>query len=171
MYLLAGAVVVAWVGALWDVFAYRIPNAVTYPAVVLAFVAHFFLEGPRGLLRSALGLLVGGGIFLFLYLLRAMGAGDVKLMAAVGAFAGPLHSIEIVLYSAIAGGVLALAVALYRRRLRRTFGNVVDLVRFHAAVGAGVHPSLNLDNPEAVRFAYGIAIFAGTLFVFVNYIR
>jgi len=92
----------------------------------------------------------------------------VKLMAAVGAFAGPSKSLEIVLYSAVVGGILALAVALYKRQLRRTFGNVWDLVRFHAAVGASVHPSLNLENPEALRFAYGVAIFAGTLIVFVN---
>lgn len=168
MYLLAGALVVAFVGAVWDVFTYRIPNAVTYPAICVGVLAHLLVEGPKGLIWGVLGLLIGGGIFFFLYLLKTMGAGDVKLMAAVGAFAGPSKSLEIVLYSAVAGGILALVVALYKGRLRRTFGNVWDLVRFHAAVGASVHPSLNLENPEALRFAYGVAIFAGTLIVFVN---
>jgi prepilin peptidase CpaA len=100
-----------------------------------------------------------------------MGAGDVKLMAAVGAFAGPYKTVEISLYSAIAGGVLALIVAVYKGRLKRTFSNLMDLLRFHAAVGAETHPTLNLHNPEAIRFAYGVAIFAGTLYVFVNYVR
>ena len=171
MYLLAGAVVVACIGALWDVLTYRIPNAVTYPAVIVGILAHLFVEGPKGLIWGTLGALIGGGAFLLLYLLRTMGAGDVKLMAAVGAFAGPTTTVEIMLYAAIAGGVLALVVAVYKRRLRRTFGNVMDLVRFHAAAGAGVHPSINLDNPEALRFAYGVAIFAGTLFVFVQHVR
>jgi prepilin peptidase CpaA len=171
MFLLAGAVVVACVGALWDVITYRIPNAITYPAICLGIIAHLFFEGVKGSIWGALGVLVGGGIFLFLYLLRTMGAGDVKLMAAVGAFAGPSKTLEIALYSAVAGGVLALAVALYKRRLRRTLVNVADLVKFHAAVGAEVHPSLNLHNPEAVKFAYGVAIFAGTLFEFVRYMR
>jgi prepilin peptidase CpaA len=171
MYLLAGAVAVACVGALWDVFTYRIPNFVTYPAILAGILAHLIGEGPTGLLWGALGALLGGGFFLLLYLLRTIGAGDVKLMAAVGAFAGPGASLEIMLYAAIAGGILALAVAIYKRRLRRTVTNVVDLVRFHAAVGAEVHPSLNLDNPEALRFAYGVAIFAGTLLVFVNHVR
>ncbi len=170
MYLLAGAVLVACVGAVWDVLTYRIPNAVTYSAMGLGILAHLLVEGPKGLIWGALGFLIGGGMFLFLYLLKTMGAGDVKLMAAVGAFAGPWKTVEIALYSAIAGGVLALAVALYKGRLRRTFGNVWDLVRFHAAVGASAHPSLNLDNPAALRFAYGVAIFAGTLFVFVNFV-
>jgi prepilin peptidase CpaA len=168
MYLLAGALVVAFVGAVWDVLTYRIPNAVTYPAICVGVLAHLFVEGPKGLIWGVLGFLIGGGIFFFLYLLRTMGAGDVKLMAAVGAFAGPSKSLEIVLYSAVVGGILALVVALYKRQLRRTFGNVWDLVRFHAAVGASVHPSLNLENPEALRFAYGVAIFAGTLIVFVS---
>jgi prepilin peptidase CpaA len=171
MYLLAGAVAVACIGALWDVFTYRIPNFVTYPAILAGILAHLIGEGPQGLLWGALGALLGGGFFLLLYLLRTMGAGDVKLMAAVGAFAGPWASLEIMLYAAIAGGILALVVAIYKRRLRRTVTNVVDLVRFHAAVGAEVHPSLNLDNPEALRFAYGVAIFAGTLLVFVNHVR
>jgi len=170
MYLLAGALVVASVGALWDVFTYRIPNKLTYSAIAVSFVAHWVAEGPIGLIWAFSGLLIGGGVFLVLYLLHTMGAGDVKLMAAVGAFAGPAKTVEIALYSAIAGGVLALGVALYKGRLRRTLGNLMDLLRFHAAVGAETHPSLNLQNPKALRFAYGVAIFAGTLFVFVNYV-
>ncbi len=171
MYLLAGALIVALVGAIWDVLTYRIPNRLTYTAIALSFVAHCFFEGPMGLVWALLGLLIGGGIFLFLYLLHTMGAGDVKLMAAVGAFAGPMKTVEISLYSAIAGGVLALFVALYKGRFRKTLSNLMDLLRFHAAVGAETHPSLNLQNPEALRFAYGVAIFAGTLYVFVNYVR
>ncbi len=171
MYLLAGAVLVACVGAIWDVLTFRIPNKVTYPAALVAILVHLVIEGPMGVVWSITGVLVGGGIFLFLYLLRTMGAGDVKLMAAVGAFAGPSKALEIALYSAIAGGILALFVAMFKGRLRRTVGNVWDLVRFHAAVGPKMHPTLNLENPEAVRFAYGVAIFAGTCLVFVNYVR
>src|SRR6185369_7923955 len=171
MYLLAGAVSVALVGAIWDVCTYRIPNRVTYSAIVLALLAHVVIEGRYGLLWWLAGLLIGGGIFLVLYLLRTMGAGDVKLMSAVGAFAGTSKAVEIALYSAIAGGILALVVALYKGRLRHTLRNLMDLLKFHAAVGAEVHPTLNLENPEALRFAYGVAIFAGTCFVFVNYAR
>lgn len=171
MYLLAGALLIASLGALWDVFTFRIPNRLTYPAILIAFLAHLIVEGPLGILWAVIGLLIGGGIFLVLYLLRTMGAGDVKLMAAVGAFAGPARTVEIALYSAIAGGILALAVAIYKRRLRRTLSNLMDLLRFHSAVGAEVHPTLNLENPDTLRFAYGVAIFAGTCFVFVNYVR
>src|SRR6185369_3349256 len=170
-YLLAGALVVAVIGAGWDLFTYRIPNTLTYAAMLAGVLSHVILDRWVGLYRGLAGLLLGGGIFLFLYLLRTMGAGDVKLMAAVGAFAGPSKALEIALYSAIAGGVLALALALFKGRLRHTLSNIMDLVKFHAAVGADVHPTLNLENPEALRFAYGVAIFAGTCFVFVNHVR
>ncbi len=170
-YFLAGALAVAVVGAVWDVITYRIPNALTYSAMAIGIAVHVVFEGWKGLLFGPAGLLLGGGIFLVLYLLRTMGAGDVKLMAAVGAFAGPAKILEIALYSAIAGGIFALAVAIFKGRLRQTFGNLMDLLRFHSAVGAEVHPTLNLENPEALRFAYGVAIFAGTLVEFVNYVR
>jgi prepilin peptidase CpaA len=171
MYFLAGALAVAVIGAGWDVVTYRIPNALTYTAMLVGLLSHVVLEHWVGLCRGPAGLLLGGGIFLILYLLRTMGAGDVKLMAAVGAFAGPSRIIEIALYSAIAGGIFALAVAIFKGRLRQTFRNLLDLLQFHSAVGAEVHPTLNLENPEALRFAYGVAIFAGTLVEFVNYVR
>jgi prepilin peptidase CpaA len=168
---LAGALVVAVIGAGWDLFTYRIPNTLTYAAMLAGVLSHVILERWVGLYRGLAGLLLGGGIFLFLYLLRTMGAGDVKLMAAVGAFAGPSKILEIALYSAIAGGILALFVAIFKGRLRQTFRNLMDMLRFHSAVGAEVHPTLNLENPDALRFAYGVAIFAGTLVEFVNYVR
>ncbi len=171
MYLLAGALVVACIGAGWDVLTYRIPNKLTYPAIGVAFLAHLVMEGPIGIAWAAAGLCIAGGAFFVLYLLRTMGAGDVKLMAAVGAFAGPSKAVEIALYSAIAGGILAFIIAVYKGRLRRTLTNLMDLLRFHAAVGPEVHPTLNVENPEALRFAYGVAILAGTCFVFVNYVR
>jgi prepilin peptidase CpaA len=164
--LLAGAVAVAATGAIWDIRTYRIPNVLTYSAMMLGIAIHIFVEGRIGIVKGLLGLLVGGGIFFFLYVLRTMGAGDVKLMAAVGAFAGPSAVAAIALYSAIAGGVMALFVAVWKRRLRHTLGSVVDVVRFHATVGAEMHPTVNLENPEALRFAYGVAILAGTLIQF-----
>jgi prepilin peptidase CpaA len=170
-YFLAGALAVAVIGAGWDVVTYRIPNVLTYTAMVVGLVCHVVFERWAGLYRGPAGLLLGGGIFLVLYLLRTMGAGDVKLMAAVGAFAGPSKILEIALYSAIAGGIFAIVVAIFKGRLRQTFRNLVDLLLFHSAVGAEVHPTLNLENPGALRFAYGVAILAGTLVEFVNYVR
>ena len=122
------------------------------------------MQGWRGLGSGLAGGLIGGGAFLIFFLVHAMGAGDVKLITAVGCFVGPATAIEIVFASAIAGGILAIVVALRQGRLRAVLVNVLDLFRFHAVDGTEVHPSLNLSNPQAARLPYGVAIATGVLY-------
>jgi len=99
------------------------------------------------------------------FFLRAMGAGDVKLMAAVGVWSG-LHQLPAVLIvTALAGGVLAIGYMLAHKQARRTLRNVGSLFRFHATVGLSPHPEINLENPQAVRIPYALAIAAGVLYV------
>ena len=161
---MSGAVIVAGIGCATDVASRRIPNRLTYSAMLIAIAGRFALQGLHGLESALVGGLVAGGAFLFFFILHAMGAGDLKLMAAVGCFAGSEHAVEIVLASAIAGGIFAIIHSLLHRRLRVVLGNVVDLFSFHATVGAEAHPSLNLSNPQAVRMPYGVAIAAGVLY-------
>ena len=97
-----------------------------------------------------------------------MGAGDLKLLAALGAIVGPSSTVSILIATAIAGGVLALIYAVYRGQVRTTFSNVGAILKFHALGGLQTHPQLNLDNPAALRVPYGLAIAAGTLFTFVS---
>lgn len=169
---MAGALAVAVLGAGTDVASRRIPNRLTYPAMLLAIAGHSVFEGWHGLRSSLAGGLIGGGVFLVFFLLHAMGAGDVKLITAVGCFAGSGHALQIVLFSAMAGGVLALVIALWKRRLRAVLKNMLELIRFHAVERGGVHPELNLSNPQAIRLPYGVAIAMGVLFsVLVFYSR
>jgi prepilin peptidase CpaA len=168
---MAGALTVAGIGGITDVRTRRIPNQLTYFAMMIAIAGRFALQGWHGLGSALLGGLVGGGAFLIFFLLHAMGAGDVKLIAAVGCFVGPGAAIEIVLASAIAGGIFAIIFALWQGRLRTVLANCLDLVKFHAAVGAEVHPSLNLSNPQAVRLPYGVAIAAGVLYSVLGFYR
>ena len=102
-------------------------------------------------------------MFLF-YAVRAMGAGDVKLMAAVGSIVGPTHGFVVLLATAICGGVLAIGYAAFRGRVATTLKNVGSVVLFHARTGLQAHPELNLDNPTTLRMPYGLAIAAGTLY-------
>jgi prepilin peptidase CpaA len=158
------ALIVAGIGSITDVATRRIPNKLTYLAMMVAIASRFALQGWHGLGSAILGGLVGGGAFLIFFLLHVMGAGDVKLIAAVGCFVGPGSAIEIVLASAIAGGIFALLYALRLGRLRAVLANVWDLIKFHAALGAQVHPTLNLSNPQAIRLPYGVAIASGVLY-------
>lgn len=159
---LSAAAAWAMTGAVWDIASRRIPNRLSYSGILVGILLRTALLGWRGLASALAGGVLAGGLFFALYLVRGMGAGDVKLMTAVGCFAGAPAVVQIVLVCALAGGIMALGVALYRSIAVRTLRNVWELLRFHAAHGAQVHPTLNIDNPHATRLPYAIAIAAGT---------
>jgi prepilin peptidase CpaA len=167
--LLFVALALATTAAVSDVREHRIPNWLTYPGMILGMVLRGVLLrgglfGLKGLASAVEGLLLAGGIMFLFYAVRAMGAGDVKLMAAVGSLVGPKHAIVVLLATAICGGLMAIIVAVYRGRMGATLRNLGSVVWFHARSGLQAHPELNLDNPTALRMPYGLAIAAGTLY-------
>lgn len=95
----------------------RIPNGLSLGGIVVGVTLHTALRGSDGASTALLGSLAGGLLLFPFYLLRGMAAGDVKLMAAVGAHLGPPLVVIAVLATLIAGGALA-AVTLYRSRRR-----------------------------------------------------
>jgi len=137
-----------------------IPNRLTLTALLAALVGHTIAAGPHGLSAAALGAAVGGGILLPGWLLGWMGAGDVKLMAAVGAWLAWPVSLTATLVSLIAGGVIALVVALRHRALGRS-------LRGAAAMGAwaAMLPGRKGPPPAAsdLRFPFAAAILAGSM--------
>ena len=96
-----------------------------------------------------------------------MGAGDVKLMTAVGCLAGTAYLMDILIATVLTGAVLGVALALYRGRLRQTIANVLTLVSHHVAEGFSAHPELNVGNPATLRLPYAFPIAAGCLLGFV----
>ena len=162
MVYLGAAVVCAFSGAVCDYRWRRIPNRLTASSFLLGLVLHLLLGGWRSMAGAALAGLGAGGAFLLFYLAGGMGGGDVKLMAAVGACAGLSHVAAVLVATAIAGGVFAVALALVAGRFRQTLLNVVKLLSHHGTAGLRPHPDLNLGNSHALRLPYGIAIGAGT---------
>ncbi len=165
-YLLLAALLLAVAAAIIDLRQHRIPNWLTYPGIVAGIGLRGAVLGWKGLETALTGCLLAGGIMFVFFAVRAMGAGDVKIMAAIGAFVGWHHAVDVLLATAICGGVLAIAYALYQRRMISTIKNVGAVLRFHAWAGVQAHPELNLDNPSALRMPYGLAIALGTLFAF-----
>jgi prepilin peptidase CpaA len=98
-----------------DMTRRRIPNALVLIAVLCALVLRSALSGPSGILLAMSGGLIGLVVFLPFYLLRAMGAGDVKLMAGVGSFLGPAATLLACGLTLVAGAVIATAVFAYAR--------------------------------------------------------
>ena len=136
----------------------RIPNPLT--ASVAAAGVGFSVFGLTG--QSTAGALAGAviGFVVMLpgYFFGGTGAGDVKLLAALGTWLGPAGIVMAFLYSAIAGGVLAVAHAVSRRRLATTIGRTARLV----AARAGAKQEID-GSAAASRFAYGPAIAVGAI--------
>jgi prepilin peptidase CpaA len=160
---LAGASLCAVAGSVYDVKSRRVPNFVTGPGFLLGLSIHLALGGWRQLLTSFAGGLICGLIFLVFYLAGGMGAGDVKLIAAVGSIAGLSHVSYLLVLTAIAGGLMAIGLALFRGRLRETVMNVAVLATHHSQEGLRPHPDLNVTNVQTLRLPYALAIAAGSL--------
>jgi prepilin peptidase CpaA len=162
------ALALAAAAAILDVQKRRIPNWLTYTGIIFGVVLRGLLLGWRGAVGALAGCLLAGGIFLLFYRVRALGADDVKLAAAVASLLGPCDAVVMLLATALSGGVLAVVYILYRRRMRATVSNLGGALRFHAWAGLHPHPELNLDNPVALRMPYELAVAAGTLYVFLT---
>lgn len=159
---LASAVSV--VAAITDIHDRRIPNRITYPAMATGLALETASSGWHGLAAGLEGGLLFGGVFLVFHMIRAMGAGDVKLAAALGCILGPAGSWQVMFATALAGGVLAIVVMVVSGRVMHTLRSTLGVVGFHALHGLRTHPVANLDNPAALRMPYGLAFAAGTLY-------
>lgn len=157
----AAATLAALLGAGFDLKSRRIPNLLTGPAFLAGVLLHLALGGWRGGLTALSAGLLCGLVFVILYMAGGMGAGDVKLMAAAGALAGLPNVASLLLLTALAGGVMAVGLALLRGQLKQTLRNVVALTAHHQQAGLRPHPELNVGNAAMLRLPYGVAIAAG----------
>ena len=161
---LIGAVLVASLGGASDLRSARIPNWLTYSGLLVALLLRIGVLGWSGFKSGVVGLLVAGVLFLILFVIGAMGGGDVKLMASVGAWAGSQQVLPVLLAAALAGGALAVVYMLFGRGIRQTLWNILDLVQFRLTSGLHPHPWLNVREAGALRVPFGVAIAMGTMF-------
>jgi prepilin peptidase CpaA len=150
---------------IYDLRTRRIPNWLTLSGAAAGVGLNLLLFGAAGLRLSLAGLVTGGGVYMVFYLLRAMGAGDVKLMAAVGAFLGPGQWFEIFLISSVLGGVVAVILALRKRRLRNILSNVAFLASelSHMRAPYLSKPELDLRNEKAISLPHGAVVGAAMI--------
>lgn len=149
--------------AIIDLRFERIPNLLTYPAVMAALAYHAVTNGLDGLLFSAGGLVLGIGILFLPYLMGGMGAGDAKLMGAVGAVLGPKGLFIAFLFTAIIGGIYAMTLLLAKpEHLKRLIKRWGTMLKTFVRIGqsAYIPPAKNQKKP---RLCYGVAIAVGTM--------
>jgi prepilin peptidase CpaA len=166
MHFMLGGVAFAAVGAWWDVRTRRIPNSITYSGIVSGLLLRTAVGGWLGAKEALAGGLLAGGVFLLFFLVKAMGAGDVKLIAAVCSWSGLHQAWVILIATALAGGVVAVVYMVMYGRVGRTLRNIGILARFHLASGLQPHPEISLENARCIRMPYAVAIAAGSLYAF-----
>lgn len=140
-----------------DLRRHRIPNFLVVLGLVLGLAGQAYSNGLTGLGDGTLGLLIGFGIFLPLYALGGMAAGDVKLMAMVGSFMTPHFAMWTAFFSLLAGGLCGLLLVLARGQLQQTLGRYWLMLRARAYLAPAA------DEVAGKPFPYSVAILLGTL--------
>lgn len=144
-----------------DILYRKIPNAVTIPAVIFGLVFHTYLNGLDGFLFSAGGTFLGIGVLLFFYLAGMMGAGDVKLMGAVGSILGPAGVFQAFLFTAVIGGIYAMIMMAFKGELMPFLKRLFFSLKLSLVTGK---PNiLRSDGKASTILCYGIAIGVGTV--------
>jgi len=143
--------------AVVDLYTRRIPNALTFGVAAFGLLAASLHLGALTAAEALVGLVVGLALMLPGHLIGRTGAGDVKLFAAMGTLIGPRAIVIAFVYTAFAGGLLAIAVAVRRRLMRETWERTVTLVR---TGGGNVG---DIERAAVNRFAYAPAIAIGSL--------
>lgn len=148
-----------------DLLTRRIPNYLLLAGSLGALALHCFSPTPGAALMGAFaGAATGLLVFLPLYCLRGMAAGDVKLMAAAGFFSAPMEVLHLALLSVCAGGVMALVMVMAQGRLRTAAANVRHLLRgiWMRLAGFPLAPE-PMPAPSVGSIPYGLAIASGAL--------
>ncbi len=155
-------------GALLDWRSRRLPNWLTIPGILMGVAVHTWMSGWHGALFAVEGAALALLLLLTPVLIRVLGAGDWKLMGAVGAFLGPVLMLCVLLGSILGSGIMAFIQMIYARRVMETFHNMRILVRGFFAFGLKPNPEMSLDNPARLKLPFGVAVAAATVFCYCS---
>jgi prepilin peptidase CpaA len=164
------------IASAYDIRYRRIPNWLTVSGVLVGLILNAFLETAPpavvsfgGFLFALKGMGLAFGVYFLLYLIRAMGAGDVKLMAAVGALVGWQDWFGIFILSAIIGGIAAVILSLARGRLKTTIWNVAFILSEmkHGRPAYLKKEELDVRSKKGLGLPHGAVIAAGTILFLV----
>jgi prepilin peptidase CpaA len=154
--------IVLIIGATTDVLFHRIPNWLTFPTITIGVLYHTAAKGLEGFLFSLEGIALGIACFVIPYLMGGMGAGDAKLMGAVGGLMGPAGTFIAFLFTAIIGGIYALGLLAFHKHLKETAKRYGTILKTFLLTRQFIYiPSP--PKEKEIRLCYGVAIALGTL--------
>jgi prepilin peptidase CpaA len=161
------ALALACYGGWMDWRTRRIPNWLTVSGALAGLAANTILRGWHGVMISLEGAGLALGLLLPLVLLRGFGAGDWKLMGAMGAVMGWQAVLSVLFVSVLISGVMAIFQVVAAKRVKATLWNMMTLVVGFATTGLHANPEISLDNPNLIKQPFGAAVAAATVLSFV----
>ena len=149
---------------IYDLRVRRIPNWLNLIGIILGLTFNA-MPGQVGVTKALGGLACALAVYIPLYLVRGMGAGDVKLMAAVGTIAGPANWIGIFIVTALLGGVAAIVLVALKRKFQQTVLNLGTIISqlSHKRLPSTADEKLDVRSPRALRMPHGAIIAAGCI--------
>lgn len=148
-----------------DLKSRKIYNIVIFPSYILALVINTIINGWSGIAFSLLGFLCGFALLLIPYLMGGMGAGDVKLLALIGALKGASFVFITSIYMAIIGGVIGLLILLFRKGV---FTMMKSIIISLCGIRYGLKIPIWIDKSGLQKtYPYGVAIAGGAILTFV----
>jgi prepilin peptidase CpaA len=154
--------------AITDLLRKKIYNFQTYPAMIAGLILGFLYGGLNGALENAAGLAAGIAILFVFFIIGGLGAGDVKLLGAIGALKGAQFVIWTMFYTGLVGGAVALAVIVWKGTYRQTWMNFSILIRHPLMFMRSPDSSRTLADKQALQYLpYGLVISIGCLWALI----
>jgi prepilin peptidase CpaA len=149
----AVGIIAGWTDWRWR----RIPNWLTVSGCVAGLAANSWAGGWHGAKASLLGTLLGLGLLLPFVWIRSLGAGDWKLVGALGAFLGPERLMAVLFAAILVAGIMAVALIVWKHRVRESLRNLWGIVGalFSMHLPGG---EVSLDNPQSLKVPFGVAV-------------
>jgi len=154
--------IVVIIAVIFDLRIRKIPNPLIIAALLFAFSFHIYQDGASGLVFSLKGFGLGLVLLLLPFLMGGMGAGDVKLLASIGALKGSVFVFNSFLWMALWGGLIALIIVIYQRKVKETASRLKQGLLMASLGMASFSDSLSKEE-YSVYYPYGVAIALGVL--------
>lgn len=156
-------ILVIIISSITDLLQQKIYNSVLLPALVLALVLNYLQNSGAGLIFSLKGLVLGFFLFLPLYLLGGLGAGDVKMLSVIGALKGSEFVFLAFLLTAILGGIISLVFLVSKGRLGQVTARISKGIQVLISSRFTIWNLPTLEEKGSVSIPYGLAIALGTI--------
>ena len=163
--LLLGVILI--IASIKDILSFKIPNWLTYPGLVFGISYFSITKGYDGFSFSLGGAMTGFALLIIPYMIGGTGAGDVKLMGAIGSFLGPKGVFLVFMLSCILGGVYALFFLASKNLLIDTYKRYGKILKGFILTRQFIYiPPSNKEKELKIRFGLAIALGTGSYLVF-----